>query len=233
MEKWAIVIPCLNEAENLDELIPRLRAVLENIPAESELWVLDGGSQDGSPEVAAQHGARVLRQRGAGYGGAIRTAFEDIQAPYIATLDADFSHPPEFLQSLYTRREEADIVIASRYIGGGRADMPWLRHILSLVLNGVYRRVLSLPVRDLSSGFRLYRRETVSPLQLQSDTYAILPEIVVKTLCTGGRLLEIPFQYQPRRHGRSHIKLLRFGKDYLCILARLCQLRYRPKNANH
>lgn len=231
MQDWAVVIPCLNEAENLAELLPRVQAVLAKMDTGGGIWVVDGGSTDSTVETARKLGARVVRQRGTGYGGAIKTAFEDIKTDYIVTLDADFSHPPEFLNDLFEQRNQADIVIASRYVTGGRADMPRFRHFLSLVLNGVYRLALSLPIRDLSSGFRLYRCEPLCAMTLESDTYAILPEILVKTLCAGGRILEIPFRYEPRRHGRSHIKLLRFGKDYLVVLGRMCRLRYgRAKN---
>lgn len=226
MQDWAVVIPCLNEAENLAELLPRVQAVLAKMDTGGGIWVVDGGSTDSTVETARKLGARVVRQRGTGYGGAIKTAFEDIKTDYIVTLDADFSHPPEFLNDLFEQRNQADIVIASRYVTGGRADMPRFRHFLSLVLNNVYRLALSLPIRDLSSGFRLYRCETLCAMTLESDTYAILPEIVVKTLCAGRRILEIPFRYEPRRHGRSHIKLLRFGKDYLVVLGRMCCLRY-------
>jgi len=180
MSEVAVVIPCLNEASNLNLLLPQIRDVLRQTGIPAEVWIVDGGSTDGTPEAAVRGGAHVLRQRGAGYGGALKTAFEDIDATYLITLDADLSHHPAILKYLYEMRERAEIVIASRYVAQGHAEMPLSRKLLSRLLNGVFRRILDLEVRDLSSGFRLYHRKAVSALRLEFSTYAVLQEILVK-----------------------------------------------------
>lgn len=229
----AVIIPCLNEAENLELLLPQVRAVLSSMAIPAELWIIDGGSTDGTPETALRHGARVLRQRGHGYGGALKTAFEDIRADYLITLDADLSHPPGILKYLYEMRERAEIVIASRYVDQGYAEMPWTRRMLSGILNGVFRRALDLDVRDLSSGYRLYHRKTIAALQLDFSTYAVLQEILVRAYCEGYQVAEIPFHYRPRRHGSTHAHLWRFGRDYLVALFRMWVLRNGIASADY
>lgn len=229
----AIVLPCLNEGNNLKELLPNIRQVLSEINATSEIYVVDGGSVDDTVETAATHGAIVLHQRGKGYGGAIKTAFEDISATWLLTMDADFSHHPVFIKYLFERRHEAEIIIASRYVKQGYADMPFSRKLLSATLNWVFGVLLDLNVRDLSSGFRLYHRKAVSRLVLTYTTYAVLQEILVKAHFEGYRVVEEPFHYLPRKHGSSHARVIQFGIVYMKALWHLWALRNSNESADY
>ena len=233
MDTLAIVVPCLNEGPNLRLLLPKLRAVLNDMRLPFEAYVIDGGSSDDTVAVAKENGAHVLQQRGTGYGGAIATAFEDINATYIITLDADFSHHPSIIRYLYALRHEAEIVIASRYLPQGYGAMPFSRRILSGLLNRVFRKALSLDVHDLSSGYRLYNRKAVAALKLRHSTYAILQEILTKAHCQGYRIREIPFHYLPRRHGKTHARLFRFAIDYLVVLFEMWRLRSGIESADY
>jgi len=229
----AIVLPCLNEADNLRGLLPRIKETLCHIPATTAIYVIDGGSHDDTVSVARDLGAEVLQQRGNGYGGAIKTAFEDIEANYLLTMDADFSHHPAFIRCLYERRSEAEIIIASRYAPQGHAEMAWTRKILSGILNSVFRNVLDMKALDLSSGFRLYHRKAIARLNLEYETYAVLQEILVKAYCQGYRVKEEPFHYLPRRHGSTHARLIKFGIAYLRALHSLWLLRNSPSSADY
>lgn len=229
----AVVLPCLNEADNLCWLLPRIHEVLRGIDAHSAVYVIDGGSTDNTTTVAHEMGAKVIIQQGEGYGGAIKTAIADVPARYLLTLDADFSHHPAFIKYLYARRGDAEIIIASRYAAQGHAEMPWLRKMLSITLNFVFQMLLGLKVRDLSSGFRLYHRNAVRHLQLTYDTYAVLQEILVKAYCAGYRVVEEPFHYQPRRHGSSHARVVQFGVVYMKALYALWLLRKSSECADY
>jgi glycosyltransferase involved in cell wall biosynthesis len=229
----AIVLPCLNEADNLRGLLPRIVEALRLIPASAAIYVIDGGSHDDTVAVAEHLGATVIQQRGSGYGGAIKTAFEDIEATYLLTMDADFSHHPVFIRYLYERRNEAEIIIASRYAPQGHAEMHWTRKILSGILNTVFRNVLAMEALDLSSGFRLYHRKAIARLSLEYETYAVLQEILVKAYCQGYQVKEEPFHYLPRRHGATHARLIKFGIAYLRALRALWVLRNSPSSADY
>ena len=221
-----IVIPSWNEKDNLELLLPQLHETLAVLNLRYEVLVVDAGSSDGTAEAAVRLHARVVLQEQRGYGGALIAGFAASAAPFIVTMDADLSHRPVFIHELWKRRSEAEVLVASRYIPGGRSEVSGLRSLLSRILNLVYRHVLSLPIRDLSSGFRMYRRETVAHLNLRSRDFDVLEEILITLYNQGGRVLEIPFHYMPRGSGRSHAKLIKFGWAYLKTLLRMWRLRH-------
>jgi dolichol-phosphate mannosyltransferase len=221
----SVIIPAWNERENLELMLPVLWKTIARMQVTAEILVIDGGSSDGTREAAERLGARVIPQKERGYGGALLTAFAEAQAPYIASMDADLSHPPDFLEEFWKRRHDAEMLIASRYVPGGRAEMTRFRLLLSRILNLTFRRALSVPLRDMSSGFRFYRREIVAGLDLASRDFDVLEEILVKAYNQGWNIREVPFHYMPRVTGKSHAKLIQFGKAYLRTIVRMWQMR--------
>jgi dolichol-phosphate mannosyltransferase len=221
----AVVIPAWNERVNLELLLPALRETLVGLGVRWEIVVVDGGSSDGTVEAARQRGASVLRQSERGYGGALLAGFAATTAPHVITMDADLSHRPVFIEELWRHRHEAEVLIASRYVPGGRADMPLSRRFLSHLLNRTYARALSLDLRDLSSGFRMYRRDTLQSLRLEARDFDVLEEILIRVQAEGWRIREVPFHYTARASGRSHAHLFAFGRAYLKTLLRMWRLR--------
>ncbi|TLY23804.1 MAG: methyltransferase domain-containing protein [Nitrospirae bacterium] len=143
----------------------------------------------------------------------------------IVVADADLSHRPVFLEEFWRRRDEAEVLIASRYVPGGRADMSRFRRLLSHILNRTYSRVLSFPLRDLSSGFRMYHRDVLLGLTLVARDFDVLEEILIRVHAEGWRILEIPFHYMSRGSGRSHVRLFKFGWAFTKTLVRMWKLR--------
>lgn len=221
----SVVIPALNERENLELLLPLLAEVLASLQLHAEVIVADGGSTDGSQEFADQAGARVVTQSERGYGGGLLAGFAAARAPFVVTMDADLSHPPVFLRDFWNERNNAQMLIASRYIPGGKADMGLSRRILSGILNKTYARVLDLPLADLSSGYRMYHRDVLTKINLHARDFDVLEEILVKVHLLGGKIKEVPFHYQVRNSGESHAKLLRFGWAFSKTLIRMRRLR--------
>ena len=138
----SIVLPVMNEAENLKVLIPRLIAVLDRERLSHEIIVVDGPSTDGTRETAEGFGARVLPERKRGYAGALETGIDEARGDYVLTLDADQSHDPDFFIRMWRARTRADIVVASRYAVGGVAYSDFIRNSTSWFLNLVLRRFL-------------------------------------------------------------------------------------------
>ena len=229
----SVILPVINERENLTALIPRLSAQLTREGVNFEIVVIDGGSRDGTREAAAALGARVVPERRRGYAGATETGLAEARGDYILTLDADQSHEPEFVARMWRARNQADIVIASRYVRGGASYGPWTRSALSKFLNGVLRRMLSMPVRDLSSGFRLYRRPAIEGIKLEGQSFDVLEELLVKAYARGFNVIEVPFTYFPRGSGRSHARVLRFGWDLMRSSVKLWQLRNSVESADY
>src|SRR5438132_8270175 len=207
----AVVIAAWNERENIELLLPALKEVIAGLGLTAEIVVADGGSRDGTAEAAQRRGARVVVQKEPGYGSALLAGFAATSAPYIVTMDADLSHRPVFLEEFWRRRDEAEVLIASRYVPGGRADMSRFRRLLSHILNFTYSRILSFPLRDLSSGFRMYHRDVLMGLTLVARDFDVLEEILIRVHAEGWHILEIPFHYMSRGSGRSHVRLFIFG----------------------
>jgi dolichol-phosphate mannosyltransferase len=228
-----VLLPVLNESDNVASLLPRLDQMLRQLDCTSEVVVVDGGSRDGTAELARSLGARVAVQRAPGYGGALREGFAMAAGRYVVTLDADLSHEPDFIAKLWRARDRADIVIASRYVKAGVAYMPLHRKILSRVLNRFFAIGLGLPIRDLSSGFRLYRAAVLSQLDIQGRNFDVLEEILVKAYAAGWNVVEIPFTYYPRDRGSSHARIFRFGLSLLGAFARLWPLRNSVESADY
>ncbi|HZP45402.1 MAG TPA: glycosyltransferase [Candidatus Binataceae bacterium] len=229
----SIILPVLNERANLAELLPRIDALMRRMHLGFEVLVIDGGSRDGTQELARERGARVIPERRPGYAGALETGFAAAAGDYVLTLDADLSHEPDFVAKLWRAREQADIIIASRYTRGGMAYAPLTRRLLSRALNFYMRRLLSMPVRDMSSGFRLYRRSALEGLKLEARNFEVLEEILVKAYARGYRVHEVPFTYFPRESGRSHARLTRFGWDLTRAGFRLWALRNSINSADY
>src|SRR5271166_2760339 len=229
----SVILPVVNEAENLRILIPRLVALLGRERLTHEIVVIDGGSSDGTRETAAALGARVVAERRRGYAGAMETGFAEARGDYVLTLDADQSHDPDFIVKMWRARTRADIVVASRYVLGGVAYSGFVRRATSWMLNVVLRRILSMPMRDMSSGYRLYRREVLANLKLTSSTFEVQEEILVKAYDSGFSVVEVPFTYFPRGAGRSHAKVVSFGWKILHSSLPLWKIRNSLASADY
>ncbi len=229
----AVVIPAWNERENLELLLPALRETLDGLGLYWEIIVADGGSHDGTVEAAGRRGARVIQQRERGYGAALMEGIQVSRAPYVVTMDADLSHRPVFIEDLWEHREEAEVLVASRYVPGGESRTHWLRRLCSRILNVVYTRLLSLPLHDISSGFRMYRRDILDDLRLQARDFDILEEILIKIYSQGFQVRELPFRYLSRGTGRTHARFLKFGWAYVRTLVRMWQLRNSVASADY
>jgi glycosyltransferase involved in cell wall biosynthesis len=229
----SVILPVVNEGANLRVLIPKLHALLDRDRLTHEIVLVDGGSTDGTRENAESLGARVVPERRKGYAGALETGFAEAQGDYILTLDADQSHDPDFVAKMWRARDRGDIVIASRYTRGGVAYTDVFRKTLSRLLNLFLRRFWSLPVRDVSRGYRLYRRAALEGLKFTSTNFEVLGEILVRLYARGYAVVEVPFTYFPRRAGRSHIRLLRFGMAQLRSALRMWKLRNSLESADY
>jgi dolichol-phosphate mannosyltransferase len=210
-----VVIPTFNERENLRSLIPRLLALG---PA-YRIVVVDDSSPDGTgalaDQLAAEHPGRVQvlhrpKKEGIGpaYVAGFRTALAG-DAALIAEMDADHSHDPADLVRLVAAAERADVVLGSRYVPGGRT-VGWPRHrrLLSR-FGGLYAgTILGVPIADLTSGFKVFRRAALEALDLdaiRSDGYAFQIETTYRLLKHGFTVVEVPIVFSDRVAGASKL----------------------------
>jgi dolichol-phosphate mannosyltransferase len=211
----SVVIPALHEGPNLAILLPRLKELLQTLTNSFEIMVVTAGTDQETLEAAKISEASVIEQSERGYGGALKAGFELARGQYIITMDADLSHPPIFIRDLWEQRNAAEVVIASRYVPGGKAAMPFGRFVLSRILNSFFARGLGLPVKDLSSGFRLYEAGLLQSLELTAHDFNVLIEILVRLYSDGKQIKEVPFNYAPRIFGSSNARIFAFGIEYI------------------
>jgi dolichol-phosphate mannosyltransferase len=210
-----ILVPTYNERQNL----PLIAAAILAQP-ETRVLVIDDGSPDGTGAVADrlgnEHAGRVsvmhrtgVRGLGRSYLDGFRAAIAS-DAEFICQMDADLSHDPRFLQSLFAAaRSGADLVLGSRYIeGGGVENWPFYRRMLSGFANTYIRSVTGLRVRDCTTGYRCWRREALARLPLASitsDGYSFLVEVTFQAAAAGLRIAEVPIVFVERRQGSSKL----------------------------
>ncbi len=220
-----IAIPALNEGPNLALLLPELRAVLNSLAITYEILIITREADQQTLDEAMRADAQVVEQQEPGYGGALSAAFKMASGSFVLTMDADLSHRPTFIKDLWSQRGAAEVIVASRYTPGGKAEMPARRYLLSRTLNAFFRVGLDLPIQDLSSGYRLYRTDVIREQTSRARNFDVLPELLVRAYAQGWRAKEIPFEYAPREHGASHARIIGFGIAYLKTFRSLWSLR--------
>jgi dolichol-phosphate mannosyltransferase len=209
-----VIIPTYNESENL----PKLTSALFALPLDLSILVVDDASPDGTgriaDELARTHAPRleVMHRSGklglsSAYLQAMLALFKS-PADCIAQMDADFSHDPAVLLEMAKKIEDCDMVLGSRYTPGGSTDVNWpvWRKALSAWANFYARTILNMPTRDITTGYRLWRKETLQKMPLervQATGYIFLVEMAYLAYCLKFKIGEVPIYFADRRWGKS------------------------------
>jgi glycosyltransferase involved in cell wall biosynthesis len=196
----SVVIPCLNEAETIRECVVSARRVLDENGIAGEVVVADNGSTDGSAELAAAAGARVIHQPARGYGSAYLAGFGAARGKYIVMADADltydFGEIPRFVKGL---DEGADMVIGNRMENIQPGAMPWLhRYVGNPILTGILNLFFRTGVSDAHCGMRGIRRDVLPRLDLRSPGMEFASEMVIRASKEHLDIREFPIEYHPR-----------------------------------
>jgi glycosyltransferase involved in cell wall biosynthesis len=223
-----ILLPCLNEAETLGACIRKARSFLDESGIAGEIVVADNGSTDGSREIAASLGARVVEVADRGYGAALLGGIEAARGSFIIMGDADdsydFTRLSPFVEQL---RNGADIVMGNRFAGGiAPGAMPFLHKYLgNPVLSFLGRLFFRISVRDFHCGLRAFRADTVRKLGLRSTGMEFASEMVVRGAIARLAIVEVPTTLKPDGRSRPpHLKTWRDGWRHLKFL-----LMYSPR----
>jgi len=197
VEPVEVILPCLDEAEALP-------AVLAALPAGYRPIVVDNGSTDGTPEVAAAHGARVVREPRRGYGAAVHAGLEAATAEWVCVLDGDGSLDPAELPRLVepVRADRADLMVGRRR-PVGRGTWPWHARAGNAVLAALLRR-RGVPVHDIGA-VRVARRAALLDLGVTDRAFGYPLELLLRAGAAGWRVHEVPVAYRPRAGGRSKV----------------------------
>jgi dolichol-phosphate mannosyltransferase len=206
-----VCVPTYDEAENVG---PIVEAILGAAPV--DVLVIDDGSPDGTGDLADAIAARdprvhvLHRTRKEGLGKAYLAGFAwALARPYdlVLEMDADFSHHPRYLAPMLARARDADLVLGSRYVhGGGTVNWGLGRRLLSRGGSLYARTILGVPYRDLTGGFKCFRREVLERIDLatvECTGYAFQIELTYRAHRRGFRIAEVPIVFEDRRVGRS------------------------------
>jgi dolichol-phosphate mannosyltransferase len=236
--RTTVILPTYNEAENL----PGMFSALLTLPLDLHLLVVDDNSPDGTgriaDELAASHPGKITVIHRAGKLG-LRTAYlEGIRhaltsgAEAIAQMDSDFSHEPARLVEMTNALQAgADVALGSRYVTGGSVDKNWplWRKSLSAFGNFYARTILGFKLRDVTTGYRLWRAESLRgmPLnRLKSSGYIFLVEMAYMAYCLGYQFAQVPIYFADRRWGKSKMSL----KIQLEAALRVWQVRWNYRD---
>ena len=223
-----ILMPCLNEAETVGVCVDKALAFLRRTGVDGEVLIADNGSSDGSPELAAAHGARVVSVPERGYGAALSGGIAAARGRYIIMGDADdsydFSRLDGFLEAL---RNGADLVMGNRFKGGIQPGaMPLLHRWLgNPVLSHIGRRLFRIRVNDFHCGLRGVNAQSIRALNLRTPGMEFASEMVVRAALERLKVVEVPTTLSPDGRSRPpHLRTWRDGWRHLKFL-----LIYSPR----
>ena len=235
-EKFALVIPTLNEAGNIERLLEKVRSVLDPFDRPYEVIVVDDGSSDGTPEIVEQYSERDPRVRllsrlhERGLAGAVLHGWNHSDAPLVGVIDGDLQHPPHVLAGLLEAMDEGnDIAIASRYaakdgVQGWNPVRVAISRASTLATFPLQRK--NVRIKDPMSGFFIVRREAIDGLDFETKGFKLLLEILVRGRIKSAR--EVPFQFGRRHAGKSKANAS-VAFQYLQLLGKLSRdLFLRP-----
>jgi len=226
----SVILPAYQEAENLVELLPKIKKAVSSLSQPYEILVIDTITKtDNTDEICmANECTYINRKHGNNYGDAIRTGIVKAANKYIVAMDADGSHNPDDIVKFYMEIEKGyDLIIGSRYISGGNSHNGIILKFMSYILNMTYRLFFRIKAKDISNSFRMYKSEQLKSLPLECDNFDIVEEIIIKLSrhVPDFKLLEIPVYFDRRNYGESKRDLVKFIFSYLTTIKRLMKIK--------
>jgi len=218
----AFVVPTYNEAGNIENILRNVLAVYDGHGIDGHVVVVDDGSPDGTARIVArlaEHDSRVHvldRGRKLGLGSAYRHGFDfaltHLGVEAVGSMDADGSHQPALIPELLQNLPACGVVVASRYVGGGRWAAGLFRRIVSRGANIVARVATGVRISDMTSGYRLYNSEALQKIDLGGGEsgYVFQVQVLAELSRRGCPVREIPFTFVERRAGRSKLGLMEY-----------------------
>jgi len=201
----SLVFPAFNEAENLPALFESAISIGESLELDFEIVIVDDGSQDRSAELLADSSARDSRIRtvhhaaNRGYGAALRSGLREARGELVFFSDADLQFDLGEIRRLLEHAQDFDIVAVSRF---PRRD-PWIRRAIAGVWGALVRRLFDLPVRDIDCAFKVFRRDVLDAIPIESIGAFVNTEILARARAAGFAIKQVPVSHRRRRSGRQ------------------------------
>ena len=234
MSKLSIIIPSYDEYENLTILLPKLKEAISKyfISTETNVFIVDSVVENLKTKKLCEsfNFIYVNRVPNNNFGDAIRSGIKFVSSEYSSTewliiMDSDNSHNPEMFKefSEIISTDSADIVIASRYISGGKTENSLLLIFLSKVVNLIYKNIFNFKIYDISNNYRLYKFDILKNIKLVENNFEIVEEILIKIRKNqpNVRIKEVPSTFYKREFGKSKRNLFLFFLTYLNSIYKL------------
>lgn len=234
-QRISIVIPLHNEEENLRELERGIQIMLKSSGIDAEIILVDDNSGDSTPEIcdelAKKENVRALHRKGSpGMGNALKDgtgkAESNIIVWIMGDLSDDLSAVPRFVERI---QGGCDMVIGSRYMKGGAAQIPYWKMLASNGFTMLSRIFLGVGVHDITNAFRAFRKEVFDSVSLESSDFAISPEFALKAHIKGFKLCEVSAVHTDRIKGMTKFRMFRMGRRYFRIFLKAFTLKYFKK----
>jgi len=203
----SLVFPAFNEAANLPTLLESATKIGDQLCVDFEIIIVDDGSRDESAAVLDRWQARDPRLRcvqhatNRGYGAALRAGLREARGERVFFSDADLQFDLREIAHLLAQADAQDVDIVAGY-RAPRRD-PWIRRLIARVWGGLVRALFDLPVRDIDCAFKVFRRQVLDAIPIESVGAFVNTEILVRARAAGFRIRQIPVSHQPRRSGRQ------------------------------
>lgn len=225
--KLSVVIPCYNEEQNVQRIVPELFPVLDALDCDTEIILVDDGSADGtlrtiknihrSEIVIVEHGVNK------GLGAAVRSGIAAATGDLLIVLDGDFTFHPRLIPDLIKAKHEhgVDFVIGSPYLGHFDSAIPRWRLWISTVANVLYGFLLGKKIKAINTIFRLYKTADLKKIPLEAVGFDINAEILFKLVFSGKLFSEIPAALTQRKYGESKLNYIRETRRHVILIFRI------------
>ena len=231
----SVILPCYQEEENLKILLPNISSILKKMNVNHEIIVVDTIDLNNvCKEICEQNETLyVNRENSNTYGDAIRTGIRKAKCDYIVIMDADGSHNPKYIESMYdTILSGYDLVIGSRYIKGGQTNNNLILKLMSYILNLTYRIIFRLNINDISNSFKIYKRVQLQSVNTSCNNFDIVEEILIrlKVKYNSLKIKEVPIEFNKRKYGKSKRNLFSFILSYINTIFKLYKIKVDEQN---
>ena len=237
MSNTLIIIPTYNEKENIEQVVSEIFKHACDV----NVLIVDDNSSDGTSDIInniANSDTRVavmhrMSGRGRGLAGidAFKYALRRSEIEYVIEMDGDFSHQPKYIPLFLKEIKDADVVIGSRYVNGGRdSDRSYIRIIMSKLVNLFIRKYMDFNILDCSSGYRCFRKEVLNSIdwdKMISKEPSIIEEVLYECKLKRYKIKEMPIVFQERRSGTTKLGIVKLTKVFMDIF-RIKHIKNRP-----
>jgi len=237
MSNILVIIPTYNEKENISQVVSEIFKHACDV----NVLIVDDNSSDGTSNIInniANSDTRVavmhrMSGRGRGLAGidAFKYALRRSEIEYVIEMDGDFSHQPKYIPLFLKEIKDADVVIGSRYVNGGRdSDRSYIRIIMSKLVNLFIRKYMDFNILDCSSGYRCFRKEVLNSIdwdKMISKEPSIIEEVLYECKLKRYKIKEMPIVFQERRSGTTKLGIVKLTKVFMDIF-RIKHIKNRP-----